>query len=51
MHARAIFIVLTPNPITSMKCHLADNQLTDVISHFANTLDQLWQLSLVFGLW
>ena len=41
MHARAIFIVLTPNPITSMKCHLADNQLTDVISHFANTLDQL----------
>ena len=41
MHACAIFIVLTPNPITSMKCHLANNQLTDIISHFANTLDQL----------
>ena len=32
-----------------MNCHLPDNQLTDVISHFANTLDQLWPLSLVFG--
>ena len=49
MHALAIFIVLTPNPITSMKCHLTDNQLTDIISHFANSLDQPRHSSLVFG--
>ena len=49
MHARAIFIVLTSNPITSMKCHLTDNQLTDIISHFSNSLDQPRHSSLVFG--
>ena len=32
-----------------MKCHLADNQLTDIISQFANSLDQPPHSSLVFG--
>ena len=49
MHAHAIFTVLMTNPITSMKCHLADKQLTDILSHFANALDQPQHLSSVFG--